>query len=309
MRGGFGDQDVRALGDELRGEFHRKLARQGELVEVHLRRSPLGGRAADQRCQQVIALRELLLQLGNRGLVGRQLALQAQDVGISHGAGLRLDLGELHLLASKVNQPLRGVDLGLVSRLGHDGVHDVRYQCEIGGLLIGALQIHLGVQLLDHPALSSEDVEGVAHRGGERKEIEYTRGHPVTQLQGRDALARSGLETRIVAQRLGDDGIDLGVVEEVPPIRAQPGARGEMLGGALRIVRRNRVASESVVFDRRRFWPDEIRTHRAAAQERGDEGRRVEPQSPGHARFTHRHTRPPVARDKDASPWDSRTGR
>src|SRR6185437_14851390 len=117
-----------------------------------------------ERREQMRALREFLLELRNRRLIGGELAAQTQDGRIRNRARLRLNLAELYLLFLQIDELHGGVDFSAIRRLGDYRVDDVGGERDVGGLFVGVSHIELGAQTLDQTPLAAEDVQCIAHR-------------------------------------------------------------------------------------------------------------------------------------------------
>ena len=336
MGGGLGSQDIGPLTHQRRRQADRQVLRQLEVGEVQLRRTPLRRQLTGEHRQQIIALRQLLLELRHGGLVGGQLALETQHVRVRRCPGIHLHLGEPYLLALQLDQLIGRFDLPAVGGRGEGRVDDVRNQRDVGCLLGGTLQVDLRMQALDHASLATEHIQGVAHRGRQREQIEDAAGCILTERLRCKALARrgsvrlclreedsvaaaqrmltlpqarlGGLQSRIGMQGFRDHRVELWRLEQPPPVRCDCAAGREALQPSLRGYRLDRIRARGIVRDFGRRRPHELRTNRAAGQHAAEHERTTTHAAA--ASLTSRpHRRPPAVRDRGSDPWGFRNGR
>ena len=155
----------------------------------------------------------------------------------------------------------RGLDLGPVGGLGDGGIDDIPQQGEIGGHGGVVLIVHLGRQVLDGAALAAEHVQHVGDRdrrgvevedaagrsraelgrgkslpGGGEAAVELGEEDPIARLQVFLALAQTGqgrLQVVILGHGFLDHRVQLGRLEQMPPIGGDFGALLEALGLAV----------------------------------------------------------------------------
>ena len=134
---------------------------------------------ADQRQQDMMLLFQLLLQRRQRRFRGRHLGFLRQHVGAVGGAGLELVAHDHKLVAFRLDDLLRRLDLAAQRSLLDGGRHDVRGQRQICRFKLEALILGERGVRLDLPPLAAENVGriGDIHRG---------------LIQGKD-LRRTGL--------------------------------------------------------------------------------------------------------------------
>src|ERR1019366_9634671 len=99
--GGFGDQHVRTLPDQLRREGQRQVFRQLQVRERQRGLAPARGCRPRQRREEVGGLIDLRFEGRQRRLGACHLALQAEDVGVGDGPPRRLGVRDANLFTKE----------------------------------------------------------------------------------------------------------------------------------------------------------------------------------------------------------------
>ncbi len=263
----FGGAYIGALLNQLRGQAHRQLGRQLEVVQPECSTRPFARKGTRQRGEQVVLLCERLAQrrqscfgLREGGFLQRQIVA----IGI---AGIELPLQDVEHLGVEFDDLIGGVDLGAQRRLGDSRAGNARRQCQIGRLDLKALIVGQRLQRLDLPAVEAPDVkrvrdhrlrgeqiEGLRRRAG-RKRRRERRGRSLPRrieidLHQREefALLRidrflrrtqrcdGRLQIGIVVDRLHHQRIEPRRAKQSPPFLRNVATRHKMLRPAVRRV-------------------------------------------------------------------------
>ena len=252
LRGGLVQQrrvltHVGSLFHQLRRHAHGQILRQAQAVELKRRARIARREGAHIGREQIPLLGELGLEPGQ----GRERRLQhrllLQHVHPGGAAGPDAPLGDVELRALHARD-LRGRrHLCAQRRFGDGGGHDIRGEREVAGLEQASLVIRLRLQRFDLAANAAEDVERVGDvhaRAVQRVEIGAVAGQADGGERGVGALrlkcpreARKkcaalgsdvlvglfegslrGFEGRAVLQCLLDQPVELGRLEQRPPL-------------------------------------------------------------------------------------------
>lgn len=300
----FGDQDIRALTDELRGQAHRNIGRKGEILEIDGPCRPSARYFAGQSGDEVVRLVDLLFELRHERFGRRHLRLDGEDVREGNGAAVRLSLGDAKLLFFEFDRRARGGDLRPVSGLRNDRIDDVSAEHHACASEDVALGFHLRCERFDLPAFASPNIDRVAHRSGDGVESEV-RGRliqaepqrrcsliarPRLSIDLREERAVAGphrvstapqarpcgLQAVILDERAGDDRVDGSRSEEMPPVARHLAPEEE----PLRLIGAHgcrRLPAGSVLLDLGGLRPFEIRADGASGKrDRGPDGASAE---------------------------------